>query len=282
MVYIRTKKVKGEKYLYLVKSVWDSKRATSKQEIIKYLGKATQVSSEDIPVDYRDDAKIQSFLATHSGKNIEKIEKLNKKLEEKLFSSLTKGDLDSALDIYESYIKYSSLNNFFENILTPVMYKVGDFWESGKLSVATEHVASNVARELVSIINEKTSKVDSKGKVLLCTPTGEEHALGCNIIQTFLQNKGFRVFNLAPSAPAEAILHFIEKEKPHAVLVSVTIEDNVKTAQRLINKINENSGVPVLIGGQAINNTKSKFNAAVAENETLDKIPKLIKNLVKK
>ncbi len=281
MVYIRTKKVKGDKYLYLVKSVWDSKRATSKQEIVKYLGKATAVTTEDIPIDYREDPKIQAFLATHSGKNIEKIEKLNKKLEERLFNSLTKGDLDSAIDIYENYTKYSNINNFFENILKPVMYKVGELWASGKLSVATEHVASNVARELVSIINEKTARADSKGKVLLCTPTGEEHALGCNIIQTFLQNKGFRVFNLAPSAPAEAILHFVQKEKPHAILVSVTIEDNIKTAQRLINKINDASNVPVLIGGQAINNTKSKFNATVVENESLEKIPKIIKGMVK-
>ena len=49
MVYIRSKSVKGDKYLYLVKSIWDSKKHTSKQEIIKYLGKATQVKTEDIP-----------------------------------------------------------------------------------------------------------------------------------------------------------------------------------------------------------------------------------------
>ena len=41
MVYIRSKSVKGDKYLYLVKSVWDSKKSTSKQEIIKYLGDDT-------------------------------------------------------------------------------------------------------------------------------------------------------------------------------------------------------------------------------------------------
>jgi len=40
MVYIRAKKVKADQYLYLVKSVWDSKKSTSKQEIVKYLGKA--------------------------------------------------------------------------------------------------------------------------------------------------------------------------------------------------------------------------------------------------
>ncbi|MBT3685501.1 MAG: histidine kinase, partial [Nitrosopumilus sp.] len=47
MVYIRFKKVKSEQYLYLVKSVWDSKKKTSKQEIIKYLGKASLVVKDD-------------------------------------------------------------------------------------------------------------------------------------------------------------------------------------------------------------------------------------------
>ena len=48
MVYIRSKKIKGESYLYLVKSVWDKKNSTSKQELIKYLGNATDVTSNDI------------------------------------------------------------------------------------------------------------------------------------------------------------------------------------------------------------------------------------------
>ena len=49
MVYIRAKKVKSDQYLYLVKSVWDSKKSTSKQEIVKYLGKASEVVKDDIP-----------------------------------------------------------------------------------------------------------------------------------------------------------------------------------------------------------------------------------------
>ena len=52
MVYIRFKKVKSEQYLYLVKSVWDSKKKTSKQEIIKYLGKASLVVKDDIPIEF--------------------------------------------------------------------------------------------------------------------------------------------------------------------------------------------------------------------------------------
>jgi MerR family transcriptional regulator, light-induced transcriptional regulator len=49
MVYIRNKKVKGIGYAYLVQSVWDPKRNTSRQQTIKYLGNASQITIDDIP-----------------------------------------------------------------------------------------------------------------------------------------------------------------------------------------------------------------------------------------
>ena len=77
MVYIRFKKVKSEQYLYLVKSVWDSKKKTSKQEIIKYLGKASLVVKDDIPIEFRNDAKILSVLASYNPQDIQKREDAN-------------------------------------------------------------------------------------------------------------------------------------------------------------------------------------------------------------
>ena len=281
MAYIRSKTVKGDKYLYLVKSIWDSKKNTSRQEIIKYLGKASQVTADDIPIDYRDNPKIAAYISAHAGQNIEKTQKMIDKLKDHLFASLTQGDLDKSIDIFESYSKHSGLSSFFDNMLKPAMYKVGELWENNKLSIGTEHVATNIARELVGIIDERNKKLDKKAKVLLCTPSGEEHALGCCMIQSFLQSKGYRVFNLAPSAPAEAILHFINEEEPDIVLVSITIEDNVKPGQRLVSKIKSNGNIPVLIGGQAVCGSKYKFDGEVITEPTLEKIPKLIKQHVK-
>ena len=174
MVYIRSKSVKGDKYLYLVKSVWDSKKNTSKQEIIKYLGKATQVKTEDIPIDYRNDPKIITFLSTHAGDNIKKTEALIAKTRDHLFNAMTKGDLDKSLDIFEIYTKNANLNDFYDNILKPTMYKVGDLWASNKLGVASEHIASNIAKEMMGIISDKNNKNGNKARVLLCTPVGEE------------------------------------------------------------------------------------------------------------
>lgn len=282
MAYIRAKKVKGDQYLYLVKSVWDSKKATSRQEILKYLGKAKDVSIEDIPIDYRNDAKISAYLSTHAGENIKKNQQLIKKLQKDIFNSLTKGDLDNAIEIFEIYHKNFPIENFYDNVLRPAMYKVGDMWASNELSVATEHVASNIAHELVSNIIQKTSKVDHKGKILVCTPSGEEHSLGCRLIESFLQSKGFRVYNLAPSAPAESLITFIQDHNPDVVLISITMEDNVKTGQRLVGKISKEFDIPILVGGQAVASQNYKFNGTVVSENSLEKLPKMIRQVVKK
>jgi MerR family transcriptional regulator, light-induced transcriptional regulator len=55
MVYIRNKKVKGIDYAYLAQRVWDPKRNMSRQQTIKYLGKASQITIEDIPEEYRNE-----------------------------------------------------------------------------------------------------------------------------------------------------------------------------------------------------------------------------------
>ena len=75
MVFLRSKIVKNESYSYLVKSKWNSKRKTSQQETVKYLGKTSDVTLEDIPNEYRKDSSVLSFLESNKqldGKNHEK------------------------------------------------------------------------------------------------------------------------------------------------------------------------------------------------------------------
>jgi MerR family transcriptional regulator, light-induced transcriptional regulator len=272
LVFIRTKKVKGENYLYLVRSVWDAKKSTSRQEIIKYLGNAATATSKDIPIDFQNDPKITAFLSSNLGKTVKQKEELTNKLKKKVFECLTNGQRDEVIKIYQVFTKSSSVDEFIEKILRPVMYQVGDLWAANKLSVASEHIASNIAHDLVKFIGGQISKENGRGKILICTPPGEEHNLGCNIIESFLKSKRYNIFNLSPSAPTESIINFIEDNKPDMVLVSITLEDNIKPGQRFVKQISEKFDLPVIIGGLALENNKNKFNGIVTQENSLSKI----------
>ncbi len=278
MVYIRAKKVKSDNYLYLVKSVWDSKKNTSKQEIVKYLGKASEVINDDIPVEYRNDPKILSVLTLHNPKDISKREESTKKSKQTLYKKLIDGDIQSSVKIYEEYIKIFSPGDFFDKILRPVMSKIGEDWANNTISIATEHVASNVAQTLVKIIMDKVTGNSNKKKILICVPLGEEHHLGCDVLETYLSIKGFKVYNMGTSIPTESILSFIEYNKPDIVLVSITLEDNISAGQRLVKKIKEQYDIPILVGGFAFQEEKiHKFDAKVIHDVNLDEIPKILR-----
>ncbi len=278
MVYIRAKKVKSDQYLYLVKSVWDSQKNTSKQEIIKYLGKASDVVKDDIPSDYRNDSKILSVLAKFNPKDIKKREDASKKSKQQLFKKLTEGDIQASLKIYQEYTKIFDTPDFFDKILKPVMYKIGDDWATGKISIATEHVASNVAQTLVKIIMDQVTGNANKKKVLICVPLGEEHHLGCDVLETYLSIKGFKVYNMGTSMPTESILNFIDNNNPDVVLLSITLEDNLSAGQRLVRKIKERFNIPILVGGFAIEGENiPKFDAKIIPKSSLEEIPKLIR-----
>lgn len=280
MVYIRAKKVKSDQYLYLVKSVWDSKKSTSKQEIIKYLGKASEVVKDDIPVDYRNDPKVLSVLASYNPKDIKKREDATKKSKQQLYKKLTEGSIQECVKIYEEYIKTFNATDFFDKILKPTMYKIGDEWATGKISIATEHVASNVAQTLVKIIMDQVPAGGNKKKVLICVPLGEEHHLGCDVLETYLSIKGFKIFNMGTSIPTESILSFIDNNKPDVVLVSITLEDNLAAGQRLVKKIKDHVDIPVLIGGYALQAKKiPKFAGQIIPDCGLEEVPKILRKV---
>ena len=260
MVFIRDKKVKGHSYAYLVRTVWDNKNGTVRQEIVKYLGRSSKVAIEEIPKEFQKDPNIISFIACHSSD----AEKMEVTMKEKMLELLMRNDTKSLVDIFERYSQFFGFVKFYERLLAPVMYKVGELWEAGRLNVATEHVCSNAAHTLVKIINERVSRnpVGNRKtlKILICTPEGEYHSLGCMVIESFLRSKGYSVYNIAPSVPSDSVIVFASKYNPDLIMISMTLADNIGAANKLINKILESriSVSHILVGGIGIESIKIK------------------------
>lgn len=263
MVYIRAKVVKGERYLYLVRSVWNPKKSTSRQETVKYLGRASEVTKDDVPKEYRDDPKIITYLSSMDSSSLAEKEELMAKLRDQMYGDLIGGDFDAVKKMYDGYSQIHGTTSFFEKILTPVMYRIGDMWAANKIGIADEHVASNIANTLVKMINSGYSPVRNKKKIVICVPEGEEHTLGSNILEAHFASFGHRVYNLTPTEPNRSIVSFIQSLKPDSVLISITLQDSIKPGQRLVRKIAAAADVPIFVGGQAFKDgSNAKFDGA--------------------
>ena len=288
MVYIRNKKVKGIDYAYLVQSVWDPKRNMSRQQTIKYLGKASQITIEDIPKEYRDDTKILAFVAAFSSYQEER-KTLVSKIQEEMFAQLTNCNVTGLVDIYEKYSRLFGLTEFYDKLLKPVMYRIGDLWQRGQLDVATEHASTNTAISLIKIINERLTVrttepgTSSEYKAVICTPDGELHGLACNMIESLLLNKGFKVYNISTSIPTDYIVDYIRDLQPDIIFISITLVENIKSAERLVQQIHTkyNNKLPVVVGGSAFNSMDrypdSTINSFIMKNASCSDIIKLVK-----
>jgi len=280
MVYVRSKKVKGIEYLYLVRSIWDAKNSTSRQETIKYLGRASSVTPADIPKEYDNDPNVIAFLSSHNPEDRKTHEMMIKKLRTDTFKKMSDGDLDSVISIFENFSKSSTLIDFYEKIVKHVMYEIGDLWKKKKITPAIEHVSSNVAQSLVKTITLKFSRPNNKEKILICTPEGEWHNLGCNIIESVLTAKGYDVQNISPSLPHDSIINRIQSTNPDAIIVSVTLRENTRSAKRLVQKIREKYSCPILVGGQALHDSNEKMDATIMNDSSLEEILRTLKSTV--
>jgi methanogenic corrinoid protein MtbC1 len=276
MVFLRSKIVKNESYSYLVKSKWDSKRKTSQQETVKYLGKTSDVTLEDIPSKYRNASSVLTFLSSNSKLNGKKHEKYLTDNKKRMIRFLLNGDLNKSISLYNEFVKLSSITKFYEDILRPVMYDVGELWRTGKLDVGDEHIASNTAMRLIETIGTKP-KTRSKGKtILICTPNGEYHAIPCFMMETYLTLNGYNVINLAPSAPSGSILSHVSEKKPDLVLISVTLREHIAACNRLVKKL-EKFKIPIVIGGQALSDSDNFSNAKCLSANAMSELSKVVK-----
>jgi len=288
MVYIRNKRVKGTQYAYLVKSVWDKEKKISKQETIKYLGRTNKISLSNIPVEFRNHPNVKKFIGREYTEKKQNYNKFVEKTQKELFQKLSgSGPIDYA-KIYDDYKKDFTITEFYDKIIKQILYEVGDLWNTNQLPIGTEHVISN--RLLSLLVNQrkhrkKTTAKKGKNKILICNPSGEQHNVACNMLESVLSDKGYNVFNMSPSTPSKDVHKYITDIQPDLVLVSITLPDNLQTGRKLVKRILDDRKTSVLVGGQAINEKNvHMFKPAevIIQDTSLDNSLKEIKNMLRK
>jgi methylmalonyl-CoA mutase cobalamin-binding subunit len=125
--------------------------------------------------------------------------------------------------------------------------------KQNKIDAPTEHVCSNVAREFVqAIIDEPINRTRNEQIILICAPKGKQHTLRCCVIESIILGRGCKVLNTSPSVAFDSIIRYVKNTKPDADLISVTLLENRRSAERLIHSIRAVCNIPIVIGGQAL------------------------------
>lgn len=138
-------------------------------------------------------------------------------------------------------------------VLMPALRQTGILWQKNKISAADEHAATEICRYIIfrlcdSIPREKPLPYNA---LVSCVP-GEEHEMGAEIMASYLESKGWRVYFVGHSAPEQDNIDAIVKHKPDVVFLSVTLISNLPETVEFLKKVRKiSSELKIVLGGKA-------------------------------
>lgn len=137
-------------------------------------------------------------------------------------------------------------------VLTPAMEEVGRRWERAQISVAQEHLATQVTQsvlaELAARLTGELQAGAGRHVVVACTP-GELHAVGVNMVADFLEADGWNVLALGPDTPAHALADLVADHEPEAVALSTSLPHHLLSAARVFGRLAALEPRPLLVAG---------------------------------
>ncbi|MBT8378810.1 MAG: MerR family transcriptional regulator [Ignavibacteria bacterium] len=108
-----------------------------------------------------------------------------------------------------------------ENLIVPLVYKLGELWHEGLIRVANEHLATAVIRSfLASLIDQ--NEPDKNAPILIsAAPRGQDHELGAMIVGVTAAPLGWKVIYLGPNLPVEEIAAVADSLEAKVVALSI-------------------------------------------------------------
>ncbi len=159
-------------------------------------------------------------------------------------------------------------------IIQPAMVEIGFLWQQNKLSVAQEHLATAISQNVLAKAFAKAEfAAPSDRKVICACAEGNHHALGLRMISDAYEVSGWDVSFLGADTPNSSIISQVDKEKPDALALSVSMPHQVLGVKELINQLRADMGgqLPaIILGGRAINNYQQLSSQLKADSWYLD------------
>jgi len=142
---------------------------------------------------------------------------------------------------------------------------VGDRFGKGEAFltelVAAANIMEEVSDKLSGALTGSSKKVESKGRVLIGTVSGDVHTIGKNILKTLLEVNGFEVQDLGEDVPAEKFVEKVRELKPDILGLSALMTTTITEQRNVIEALKKaglRDSVKVLVGGAAVTSKWAK------------------------
>ncbi len=140
----------------------------------------------------------------------------------RLYAAVIAGDETMARHVFARLARGVPLTELCERVITPALYKIGEEWAAGQVTIAAEHRASAICERLIAARTHQPQG-RPRGVAVVTTPPGERHGLPALMATACLREDRWLVHHLAADLPvAEVTALAVQANAGLVVLSSAT------------------------------------------------------------
>jgi methanogenic corrinoid protein MtbC1 len=122
-----------------------------------------------------------------------------------------------------------------EKVIAPALWLIGELWERGQISIAEEHIATEITVRVLALQREAQRVAQARGlhRVMLATAPGELHVVALRMVENLVRGAGYDVVMLGADVPAHTLAAAAHLHEPDVLCLSSTMpgqRDHVLTA----------------------------------------------------
>ncbi len=142
-----------------------------------------------------------------------------------------------------------------DEIIAPALWLVGRLWARGEISVADEHLATEISLRVLALQREvrRTARDRTGRRALLAAPAGELHTVALQMIANLLRDAGYTVLMLGPDVPPGALAESACRHEPEVICLTATMPDVSDRVMLSIHEVERGwPGAGYVLGGQGL------------------------------
>lgn len=148
-----------------------------------------------------------------------------------------------------------SLTEVAVRLIQPALYEVGRLWQTGRITVSQEHLASAITQNAMAgaYLDATFAPPCGKSAMFACVEGGF-HGIGLQMMSDAFDTAGWEVFNLGVNLPLRDLVTQVGQQRPHLLGLSVSLPGQLVLARRTIEALRSELGTAcpeIWIGGLA-------------------------------
>jgi diguanylate cyclase (GGDEF)-like protein len=142
----------------------------------------------------------------------------------------------------------------YQRVIAPAMWRIGDLWKQGEISVADEHLATALTHQVMAgVYGPSLGHKVKLGRILMAGVEGEQHSLGLRMATDIIELAGYETIYLGADVPINDLLQAVAARAPDLVGLSATMPSSIPALDQAIAEIQHlDPSMIVLFGGQGV------------------------------